>query len=573
MPICNEISMMKKIPASFFAHAIYSCKKNIISIGSCISPGLLTLVSTLSLTCGAWADDMPRLVTASGVTQLIVDDQPFTVLGGELGNSSASSIDYMKPLWSKLGSMQLNTLLAPVYWDLLEPEEGTFDFTLVDNVIQQARDHQMKLILLWFGSWKNSMSCYTPEWIKRNQARFSLARDDKGISQQILTPFDEDNLKADVKAYSALLRHIKAVDNQHHTVIMIQVENEIGMLPSARDHHPLADRAFAQPVPAALLKYMQTHKDSLMPSLKQQWEQQGAKTQGNWQAVFGSGLATDELFIAWYLASYAQQVAAAGKAIYPLPTFVNAALNRPNLQPGQYPSGGPLPHLLDIWKAAAPAIDLRVPDFYNPDFTYWNDLYRSQGDALFIPEIRLDQNNGAKAFYAIGHYGALGISPFSIDGTPEPEQESIAKAYGVLRSLLPLIGEARTKRNIAGALVDKAKPEQQISLGDFVITVKHDYTMGWSPNAKDDYWPEGGVTIIQTGPEDFYVAGTGVVVTFAHKSAQRRVGLASIFEGNFFEGRWRNGRNLNGDENHQGRHVRINTGDYATQKLRVYTYQ
>lgn len=537
-------------------------------------------ILTLSLLLGSalsiadnYADNFPHLVKNAGITQLMVDGQPFIVLGGELGNSSASSADYMKPLWPKLQTLQLNTLLAPIYWDLLEPEEGKFDFTLVDSLIQQARDHQMKLVLLWFGSWKNSMSCYTPEWIKRNQPRFSLARDDKGISQQILTPFDDDNLKADIKAYSALLQHIKATDNQHHTVIMIQVENEIGMLPSARDHHPLANTAYAQPVPSLLLDYLQTHKDTLMPSLKQRWEQQGAKIRGNWQEVFGSGLATDEIFIAWHLARYTQQVAIAGKAIYPLPTFVNAALNRANLQPGQYPSGGPLPHLLDIWKAAAPAIDLRVPDFYNPDFTYWNDLYTSQGDALFIPEIRLDQNNGAKAFYAIGHYGALGFSPFSIDGTPQPEQEAIGKAYKLLRPLIPLISQAKAKGQLAGALVDKANPEQKISMGDLVLTVKHDYTMGWSPNAKDDYWPEGGVTIIQTGAEDFYVAGTGVVITLAHKNPGTLMGLASIVEGEFIDGKWRGGRNLNGDENHQGRHLRINTGDYSIQKLRIYRYQ
>ncbi len=534
---------------------------------------LLALLGGTLVATNSHASNLPRLVEQAGQTQLFVDDQPFIMLGGELGNSSASNADYMQPLWSKLQTMQLNTLLAPIYWDLLEPEEGKFDFTLVDSLIQQARDHQMKLVFLWFGSWKNSMSCYTPEWIKRNQSRFSLARDDKDISQQILTPFDDDNLKADIKAYSALLQHIKATDNQHHTVIMIQVENEIGMLPSARDHHPLAEAAFAQPVPAQLLNYLQAHKETLMPPLKQRWEQQGTKTKGNWQEIFGPGLATDEIFIAWYLARYAQQVAEAGKSIYPLPTFVNAALNRPNLQPGQYPSGGPLPHLLDIWKAAAPAIDLRVPDFYNPDFTYWNDLYTRQGDALLIPEIRLDQNNGAKAFYSIGHYGALGFSPFSIDGTSRPEQETVGKAYKVLRPLLPLISQANVKKQLAGALVDKTNPEQKITLGDFVLTVKHDYTMGWSPNAQDDYWPEGGATIIQTGPEDFYVAGTGVVITLAHKNPQKLVGLASIFEGDFVDGKWRSGRNLNGDENHQGRHLRINTGDYSIQKLRVYTYQ
>jgi len=58
--------------------------------------------------------------------------------------------------------------------------------------------------------------------------------------------------------------------------------------------------------------------------------------------------------MAWHYARYADALAVAGKAAYSPPMYVNAALNRMGKAPGEYPSGGPLPHLLDVWKAGAP---------------------------------------------------------------------------------------------------------------------------------------------------------------------------------------------------------------------------
>lgn len=542
--------------------------KSIAALLIFFASGALCLQSETS--CADTA--IPQLKKQQYASQLIVDDKPFIILGGELGNSSASNKDYLDNLWPKLSTLNLNTVLVPVYWDLLEPSENKFDFALVDHAIENARAHKMKLVFLWFGSWKNSMSCYTPAWIKRDQQRFALVQDQKGISQQILTPFSKNNLQADIKAYSALLNHIKAIDSKDRTVIMLQVENEIGMLPNARDYNPAANSALQQDVPDALIKYLQEHKDTLVPEIKQRWQANGFKTQGNWETVFGKSVATDEMFIAWYFARYAQQVAAAGKAIYPLPTYVNAALNRPGAAPGEYPSGGPLPHVLDIWKAAAPAIDLLSPDFYNPNFTQWNDLYTRQGEGLFIPEIRFEASNAAKVFYALGHYGALGLSPFSIESTNKPAEEPIAKAYKILQPLVPLIATAKSQHALAGALVDKKNPEQHIQLGDIIFTVKHDYTLGWSEKAKDEIWPESGVLIIQADAEEFYVAGTGVVVTMSTVKEKTLVGIESIFEGSFINGEWQAGRSLNGDEDHQGRHLRIPVDDVSTQKLRLYTY-
>lgn len=482
-------------------------------------------------------------------------------------------MDYMKPIWPKLQQMHVNTVLAPIYWELLEPQEGTFDFALVDGLIEEARQHQIKLVFLWFGAWKNSMSCYAPTWVKKDTKRFPRIQDTNGKAHEILTPFDKNNLDADRKAFSALMRHIRETDERQQTVIMIQVENEIGMLPVARDHSLVANAAFAKPVPAALIQYLQTNKTSLAPAVLNAWQTNGAKTSGNWETLFGKSLATDELFIAWYFAQYTNQVTQAGKAIYPLPMFVNAALNRPNAKPGDYPSGGPLPHIVDIWKAGAPALDFLSPDFYNPDFKYWNDLYTRPDNPLFIPEIRFEPSDAAKVFYAIGHYQGMGFSPFSIESTDKPADEPLAKSYDVLTQLSPVILANQGKGTMSGILFEKKTPVDTIRLGGYTFVCKHDYTLGWSPKAKDDEWPMTGGLIIQTGPDDFTIAGTGIVITcLSDQSKAPNAGILQLDEGQYMDGKWKPGRRLNGDQDHQGRHIRIPVGEYGIQKLTLYRY-
>lgn len=464
-------------------------------------------------------------------------------------------------------------MLAPVYWELMEPQENQFNFKLVDYLLRSARKHQFKLILLWFGSWKNSMSCYVPAWIKTNPARYPRATDRQGRPQEILTPFSPENLQADIKAFSALMRHLQQYDTQH-TVIMVQVENEIGMLPEARDHHPLATQAFRAPVPEPLIRYLKDNRSRLSGVVKTSWEQRGQPVSGNWEAVFGTGLSTDEMFIAWHFARYTEAVAEAGKKIYPLPMFVNAALNRPNAKPGEYPSGGPLPHLMDIWKAAAPSIDMLSPDFYNPNFKAWNDLYIRDNNPLFIPEIRFDETVGAKAYYAFGHYRALGFSPFSIESPDEPGVATLQPAYHVLQGVHALLQASSKRRVVDGVLLDKTDiTQQQIDLARYRLTFKHEGTLSWSPVAKEPAWPLAGALVIQESDNTFYIAGTGVVVTFETMDAKDgTAGILSVEEGKIQNGQWIPGRRMNGDQDHQGRHVRIDAHTHGVQKVTLYTY-
>lgn len=522
----------------------------------------------------AGAQSLPSLQRQGSAGHLMVNGKPFLVLGGELGNSSASSADYMRPIWKKLRAMHCNTVLAPVYWELIEPVQGKFDFTTVDSLLAGARRHSIKIVFLWFGSWKNSMSCYVPAWVKKDYKTYPRAYDERGLAQEILTPFSADNLRADVDAFRALMKHIREHDEKYQTVIMIQVENEIGILPSARDYHPQATKAFHQPVPTALMQYLQQHKKSLAPALAEAWRKNGSRTSGTWEEVFGKGLATDEMFIAWHFALFANQVALEGKKVYPLPMFVNAALNRPNVKPGGYPSGGPLPHIIDIWKAATPAIDLLSPDFYNPDFIHWNDLYTRPDNALFIPEIRFEPSVSAKVFYALGHYQAIGFSPFSIESTDTPENEPIGKSYQVLTQLMPLLCQHQGKPTLDGVLLDKRSDADTLTFGNYTFIVKHDYTLGWSPGAKEENWPQAGGLIIQTAPNEFIVAGTGIVVSFVSAQPSKgRTGILSIEEGGYREGHWNPGRTMNGDQSHQGRHLRFPVGEYGIQKLSLYQYK
>jgi beta-galactosidase GanA len=308
--------------------------------------------------------------------------------------------------------------------------------------------------------------------------------------------------------------------------------------------------------------------------LKEHWSKTNFQTKGNWETVFGKSLATDELFQAWYYARYTNAIAAAGKKEYPLPMFVNAALNYRNVKPGQYPSAGPLPHLIDIWQAAAPAIDILSPDFYNPYFKHYCDLYTRRNNPLFIPEIRFETSNAAKVFYTIGHYQAIGFSPFSIESTAHPEEEPISKSYSILSQLTPDILKYAGTGKMDGVLLDTSNKKQEIVLGDYRLIVSHDHTLGWSPDASKPDWPVSGGLIIQTDKNDFIIAGSGIVITFSvNGTSNISAGILQADEGIYKNGKWIQGRRMNGDQSHQGRHIRIPVGEWTIQKVKLYQYK
>src|SRR5690606_9775274 len=259
--------------------------------------------------------------------------------------------------------------------------------------------HGLRLVLLWFGTWKNCMSCYVPAWVKADQGRFPRVQGRDGRGVEILSPFSEENVRADADAFRALMRRLRQVD-RGHTVIMVQVENEIGMIPEARDHSETATRLYQGAVPSELTAYLGERGVELASEVRERWERHGRRMEGSWEEVFGPGLETEEIFMAWHFARYVERVASEGKEELPLPMFVNAALIRPGYLPGQYSSGGPLPHLIDIWRAGAPSIDFLAPDIYFHNFVEWCRRYDAAGNPLFIPETRREAGHAAYAFYA-----------------------------------------------------------------------------------------------------------------------------------------------------------------------------
>lgn len=517
---------------------------------------------------------LPHLEKHGTATQLIVDGQPFIIRGGELGNSSFTSVEYMQPVWQKLKDLNINTVLAPVYWELIEPEEGKFDFSLYDQLILKARDNDLKIIILWFGSWKNSMSSHAPSWVKTNQERFPRVKDNTGKNHEILTPFSRENLTADLKGYSALMQHIKETDGLNHTVIMVQAENEIGMLPVARDYSLPANEKFSEAVPAEFIDYLKRNKDNLVPEFREKWAVNGFKESGTWEEVFGKGPSADEIFMAWYYANFTNEIIKAGKEAYPLPVYVNAALNRPGRLPGEgYPGAGPLPHIMDVWKAGGPDIDFLAPDIYFPDIEHWCDLYARQQNPLFIPEAGIDASCAAKALFTIGHYESLGYSPFSVESIPDPGENDLSRVYDLIRQIAPLLASQYGKGKVDGVLLDAQKKETKTAFGKYELTVRHSYTLGYETGALDSVWAPGAAIIIQTRENEFYVAGAGIVITFKNlENPELNVGILKTEEGRFDNDQWKVIRHLNGDQTHQGRHIRIFERDFSVVRFELYDY-
>lgn len=506
-----------------------------------------------------------------GDFQLIVQGKPFLMLAGELANSATTDVELMKPVWPKLYEKHLNTVLAPVYWELLEPEEGNFDFSLVEAMITQARQNNLKLVLLWFGTWKNSMSCYVPAWVKKDFKRFPRTLDRNGNPAEIVSVFSTNILNADIKAFKALMQYVKEVDAAQQTVIMVQVENETGQLPEARDYSSLAQKAFLENVPKTLMNYLVKNKKNLLPHTENLWMQNGSKTTGNWETVFGKSLATDELFMAWHFAGFVNEVARAGKAVYNLPMFVNCALNRQGFEPGKYPSGGPLPHLLDIWQAAAPFIDMLSPDIYHGDFRHWTKEYDKLNNPVFLPEIRASEENAAQALYVIGRHKSLGFSPFSIENAKEQEIHPLAQCYKMLNEFSEILLPNHTKSN--GVYLDKQTPRDTLLFGNYQIVVSHVSTLPWSDGAREEKWIPAGCIVVETAPDEFWIAGTAVACTFKNsKNRSFTTGILSAEVATKTENGWHFTR-LNGDETHQGRHVRISSSIWQIQRVRLYNYR
>jgi hypothetical protein len=543
---------------------------------------------------------VPHLKKQGSATQLVVDQKPFLILSGELTNNAATSIESMEPIWPKLVASNLNTVLVGVSWAQFEPEEGKFNYAQVDGVIAKARENHLHIVFLWFGCWKNGTSSYAPYWVKKDFVRFPRIQIGEGKTVSISGPVEllstlsDATRDADAAAFAALMRHIKEVDGAQHTVLMMQVENEVGVLRDTRDRSPAANRAFAGPVPAELMNYLASHKETLIPEFRDVWAANGYKKSGTWEEVFGPGKPatleipiqttvsvlgplnhvndwqklnwpSDEFFMAWNYARFLEKVVKAGKAEYDIPMYVNAWLQQPNhAWPGTYPCGGPLPQVHDLWRAGAPSIDILAPDLYLEYFDSVAERFTRNGNPLFIPET---STNPANLMVAVGKYNTIGFSPFGIDGG-RPIPTELASAYGILNQLSPMILAHQGTETITAARLNQGDSPKQVKLGNYTLTLT--YTgrkMHIAPQAKGGVegasWipdasageppPEAAAILISTGPDEYYFAGNGVRIDFTPNTpGPQNVGLGDVQEGKFVDGKWVVTRQIAGDDDAQG---------------------
>ncbi|MYM81985.1 glycoside hydrolase [Duganella sp. FT50W] len=510
----------------------------------------------------------------SDVKQLHVDGRPFLMLAGELHNSSASSDAYMAPIWPKLKAMHLNTVVTTLSWEMVEPREGEYDFRSLDSQLVAARDNDLRLVLIWFGSFKNARSTYAPGWIRADRARFPRAVIEPVKPQRftyagampnpVLSPFSPALQEAERKAFTALLRHLKKADPDH-TVIMIQVDNEIGLLGDSRDRSPLAQRQWEQPVPSQLMDYLARHRDRLRPELAALWGRQQFRRQGSWAQVFGTDWQAHEVFMAWAYGRFIDAVVRDAAQELPLPLYVNAWLGPQPGQPeaGDYPSGGPVPRVADVWKAAAPPIAFMAPDIYIDDFKGALAGFDRPGNPVFIPEARFQTGN---AFWAVGRHKALGFSVFGIeDGFPGNQ---LSQAYDALGAMGAVITTAQANNGIRAVLLDDATPVKESLAGyDLLLRGTAATTAKMLLDAGIPIPPQAATPVAETvnsshGPSfsdtrpfgivvagkqgEFFLVGHDFTSDFSRNG--KPVEIDVVEEGKFVAGSWVPGRRLNGDE-------------------------
>lgn len=530
--------------------------------------GVLTLAF-----CGACtllhAQQPPVVRIQNGASQLLVNGKPFLMLAGELGNSSAGTAAEADTILPRLARLHFNTILMPVAWDEIEPQEGRFDFSVPDRWIGVARQQHLHLVFLWFGSWKNAFSEYAPEWVLHDPQRFPREVSADGAPLEILSPLGEETARCDARAFAALMRHLREEDAAQQTVLMVQVENEIGFLGvGGRDRSEAANRLFAGSVPAELTAALTARSAKLPPELAAHFNPQGAM----WKAMFGD--AADEAFMAWQYAKFVQQVAAAGKAAWPIPLYMNAELPAPRERAGDYPSGGPYPLLQAIYRAAAPSIDFYAPDIYWPDFEDWVERYQAAGNPAFVPEARLDVA-AANALYLYGEARGFGFSPFAVDsldeaGAKAAEGPGIADVYGVLQPMSEAILDAQQQDAIRGLALhaNSLRPAQTVSLGGFLMRA----TLARS-------WPtmqlgetDGAMIVLQSAPNEFLIAGSGLSVTFRRDpdADSQIAGIAGVEQVTNSNGKWVTERQLNGDQTDQGRQLLMDARQVRVYRVRLY---
>nr|WP_295931750.1 DUF5597 domain-containing protein [uncultured Dyadobacter sp.] len=485
------------------------------------------------------APAIPVMVSKDGRHTFMVDGKPFLILGAQMWNSSGWP-DILDKTWPQLKELHCNTLEVPIYWENIEKEKGKYDFADLDKLILDARRENIRLVLLWFASFKNGSSQYIPVWMKENTKEYPRMLNAGGQPIQVQSTISESNRNADGKAFAAVMAHIRQIDESYRTVIMMQAENEPGSLGTDRDYSPEATKLFNGQVPA-----------KLVAALK--------KKPGTWQQVFGVDAA--ETFSAYHMAQYIDYVAAEGKKQYPLPVYVNVWLRENRFErAGEHPSGGPTSNMIDVYKAAAPSIDLLAVDIYNRNYVQFRDLcdkYARPDNALFVPETGKGTLFARFHFYAIGDYNAIGVAPYGIDpfhADPHDKRDktklddkfsAIAANYKLLTPAVPLITGLQGTGKLKAAVEEDGLGEKLLHFSNYDLLLTFDF-----PTYKTGNELTGRVLVAETAPDEFYLMGFDTKFQFRPRlgSVFSASELIAVEEGTFENGQWKRRRIWNGDE-------------------------
>ena len=528
---------------------------------------------------------MVRIETVGTKKVMKLRGKPFFLAAGEVHNSDSSSPAYMERIWDLGESMGMNALLLPVSWEMVEPAEGMFDFSVPKALIGQARERGMHIVFLWFGSWKNAECMYAPAWVKQDLKRFPRAQIEKGknkagravsptipvkIPYTTLSYMGKETVLADARAFAAFMAFLRDFDGGTETVVAVQVENETGLLGEAREVSEEADALFAAPVPADFVAYMRAHTETMVEDIRAAVEKGAAE--GSWDEVFGA--AADEIFSAYHVAGFVETVAAAGRAVYNLPMAANCWLDKGGA-PGSYPTGGPVSRVHEVWDFRAPSIDVYCPDIYVPQFREVCDEYTRRGNPLFIPETATHSYCAPRMIYAIGHYHAMCYSPFGFDDIGKPFSAMQGMLFGMdvtdpalktpqdlaeyqevgrlIRGMQPMLAaaygsdrlQALSAETNPGAPAPEGNPwmaqPPAMSFDTFQVSV----SFGSRMNPRND----GACLCLRTGENECFLLGNACGISFQSLLPEKpNLDYLLVEEGRFEDGEWKPGRRLNGDE-------------------------
>lgn len=460
----------------------------------------------------------------------------FFSIGGQVNNSSAGSEEDMERAVKAIRQFHMNTIAVPIYWYQIEPVEQMYNFDQIDMILRIAQENELKVVLLWFGTWKNGASHYVPEWVKRDKERFLWACNSAGARTRALSPIGMQTMEADRRTVSEILSYLKAKD-EHKTVIAFQIENEPGLLGTPRDYSEESSRMFEAKMPENMQEFLSGLKAG---AVWEAWKENGFRKDASWKQSFG--LLAEEIFSAYYFSRYIESVAAAGKMEYELPMYVNVWVRETqNRLPGiDYPSGGATSLVLDLWKYFAPHIDCICPDIYFEDRDTYEEIceyYDREDNVLYIPESHASDMNALHLFRAVEKYGLSGIHCFAIDsaidneGNLRPECEQFRNAIEILSGMKPLLEKYRGSGRIYAVAQYEHMDSQFIDFGDFWGRVYFLNSITDEPyihldNLHDDrkhVEVRGKGLIVYAGNGEFYLAGDGYKLVLIKKDSMEYI--------------------------------------------------